>query len=316
MGSSGASPGAGPVPPAEQRARQQGYLALVAVQFCFGLMPVFGKWAILDFAPRVIVGWRIVGGAFALALVAFAVHGRRAWPARGTWPRFLACSLLGVAVNMLLFLEGLARSTATNAGLLTSLIPVFTFAIAVLLRQERFVAQRGLGILVALAGSLVLALEERPELGGEYVLGNLLMMVNCCCYSFYLVLARPLLARHPPLVVIAWVFALSALGVPLFAGSATWVPPGAAARSWASMAYILVFPTVVAYLLNAFALARVSASTTAVFVFSQALITGVAAALLLHEPLRPRTLLAAVLILGGTALVLPRHVARPLPATT
>jgi drug/metabolite transporter (DMT)-like permease len=94
----------------------------------------------------------------------------------------------------------------------------------------------------------------------------------------------------------------------------TWVPAAAGARSWASLGYILVFPTVVAYLLNAFALARVSASTTAVFVFSQALITGIAAAALLGESVRPRTLVAALLILGGTALVLRRHVARPLPA--
>jgi len=300
----------------EQRARLEGYGALLVVQLFFGLFPVFGKWAMAAFSPRAVAGWRICVGAVCLGLVAFLLHGREAVPRRGSWGRFLGCALLGVVLNMVLFLEGLERSTAVNAGLIVQVIPVFTFAIAVVLRREPFVASRGLGILVAFAGALWLALARGPELSGQHVLGNLLIVVNCFCYSLYLVLARPLLAQHPPLVVVAWVFILSVWAVPLLAAGESWWPPRADTRAWASLGYAVLFPTVLAYLLNAFALARVSSSTTAVFIFLQAFITGAAAIVLLHETLAPRTVVCAALIFLGVWLVLRRPVARPIAATS
>ena len=60
----------------------------------------------------------------------------------------------------------------------------------------------------------------------------------------------------------------------------------------------------VAYFLNAYALARVAASTTAVFIFLQSLITVFAAILMLGEELTTRTLVCGALVFAGTALVL------------
>ena len=314
MATSQGSPAAAAL--AERRARIEGYGALLVVQLFFGLFPVFGKWAMAAFSPRAVAGWRICFGALCLGLVAFLLHGREAFPKRGSWGRFCACALLGVTLNMVLFLEGLERSTAVNAGLIIQVIPVFTFAIAVILRREIFVASRGLGILVAFAGTMWLALAKGPDLSEQYVLGNLLIILNCFCYSLYLVLARPLLAQHPPLVVIAWVFILSAWAVPVLAVGEDWWPAQADTRAWTSLGYAVIFPTVLAYLLNAYALARVSSSTTAVFIFLQAFITGAAAIVLLGESLAPRTVMSATLIFLGVWLVLRRPVARPVAATS
>jgi drug/metabolite transporter (DMT)-like permease len=300
---------------AERHPRLAGHAALVVVQVCFGLLPVFAKHA-EGFTPRAIAAWRIGAGALVFAVLAGAVHGRRALPARGDLLRLQACSLLGVSLNQVFFLEGLERSTAVNAGLMMLLIPVFTFLIAVLVRQERFAPRRGLGILLAFAGAAWLVGQRDPDLGRPHLLGNALMAVNTLCYSVYLVASRPLARRYPPLVLIAWVYGLSAWTIPCIADPATLLPH-APARGWVALALILLFPTILAYLLNTFALARVAASTTAVYVFLQPLVSGSAGVFVLGEPFGSGAALAAAAMVAGIWLVIgyPRG-QRPIAAMT
>jgi drug/metabolite transporter (DMT)-like permease len=295
-----------PAPPdahAHRRRVLHGHLALLAVQVCFGFFPIFGKLAFDGFSPRAVAAWRFLVGGLALGALAWARHGRAMIPRREDLLRLQVCSLLGVVINMVVFLEGLERSTAVNAGLLMPVIPVYTFAIAVAVGQERFRLRRGAGILLALAGTLFLLFQKGPDLSSEHLTGNLLIVVNTLSYSLYLVVSKPLLRRYPPFVVIAWVFLLSIWSIPLFARGETFLPPEASAGAWLSLTYILVFPTLIAYLLNTFALSLVTASTTATYILLQPLIAVTAGVLVLGEPFLPGTGFAAAVILAGVWLV-------------
>ena len=287
----------------ERGSLAQGHLALLGVQLCFGLFPIFGKLAMRHFDPRAVAVWRFLVGSAALLALATARYGRATLPRPGDLPRLVACALLGVAINMVAFLEGLERSTTVNAACLMPVIPVYTLFIAVLIGQERFDLRRCAGITLALAGTLIVILQKGPELDARHLQGNLLFVLNTASYALYLVLAKPLLARYPPLVLTAWVFALSLWTIPFFGADAALVPPEATAASWLSLGYILVFATLFAYLLNAFALSVVSASTTATYILLQPLITAGAGVLVLGETVEPRTWLAATAILAGVWLV-------------
>jgi len=138
------------------------------------------------------------------------------------------------------------------------------------------------------------------------------MVLNTFSYSLYLVFSRPLLARYPPLVLIAWVFVLALPFVPLLARGEP-IAPEASARAWWALAFILVFPTSLAYLLNAWALAHLRASTTAMYIYVQPLITGVASRILLGERPTGGTFLAGACIFLGIWLVARRRRA-PAPA--
>lgn len=291
----------------------QGWLALGAVQVLFGLFPMFAKFAYQGFSPWALGAWRMVAGGGLLALVSFARHRRAAWPARADLPRLLVCSLLGVVINILLFLKGLELASSIYAGLTLPLIPVYTFALAVLLRQERFDKVRALGLALALLGALLLVVEARPGVlsgGGlspSVRRGILLFFLNTFSYSCYLVWVRPLFARYPPLVVTTWVFLLAIPWVPIFARGEGLFPAQAPARAWIGLAYSVVGATVLSYLLNGVALARVSASTTASFIFLQPAIVLLAGVWVLREPLHGRTLLAAALTFAGVWLVARRR---------
>jgi drug/metabolite transporter (DMT)-like permease len=300
--------------PAQHAARRQGVVALLVVQLLFGLFPVFGKYAFVDFSPRSVTAWRIAVGALSLGAIALLVHGRAALVRREDLGRLLLCALFGVVFNMALFLEGLRRSTAISTALLLPLIPVFTAVVAIVLRQERFDRVRAGGMLLAFAGASILLFGRGAGLDPAHLSGNLLVVANEVFYAIYLVIARPLLARYPPLVVVAWVFGLSAWAAPLLVLGEDPLPSGASMQSWWSLLYIVVGPTVLTYMLNVYALARVSASTTASFIFIQPAITVLASQMWLREPLPENMVLSTVLTFAGVWIVARRPAAKPLVA--
>lgn len=278
------------------------HLALLGAQVAFGLFPVLGTVAFGPggLTPLAVGAWRLAAGATIIGALAAARHGT-ILPARSDLPRFVAAALLGVGVNQALFLVGLSRSTAVDTTLVMCLIPVFTFVIAALVGQERFSVARLAGVALALAGTLPLVFENGFRGLGRYGLGNVLIVTAALCYSAYLVISTPLARRYPALVVIAWAYTFSLPLAPYFAWGERLMPT--AATAWWALGYIVVFPTVLAYLLNTFALARVTASTAAIYVYAQPLVAGLASWALFGETPSVTTLLGAAALFVGVWLV-------------
>ena len=284
------------------------YLALLAAQVAFGLFPVFGQIAFQPggLTPFAVGAWRMAVGALILGAVAAIVHGRRALPARAHAARFAVSAWLGVGINQGLFLVGLSRSTPLNATLVVCLIPVFTFGIAAAVGQEYFSAVRLVGVIVALAGTLPLLFEDGLHSLGRYGLGNLLLVAAALCYSVYLIASKPLARRYPPLVVITWAYVFSLPFTAWYAWGESLTPAAGHPAVWWSLAYTIAFPTVLAYLLNMYGLARVPASTTAVFIYAQPLIGAVASWLVFGETPSAEMVVAAACLFAGIWLVARR----------
>lgn len=286
-----------------------GHVALAGAQVAFGLFPIFGTLAFGPggVSPLGLGTWRIAVGAVVLALLAAMRCGWRALiPDRRDLFRVLACALLGVALNQGLFLTGLSLSSPMSAGLVMCLIPVFTYAFALLAGQEplRFARVAGLGI--ALVGVAPLVFPEGLGVLAGHGLGNALLVCNAAAYSLYVVLGKPLVRKYPPLVVTAWAYLGSVVVLPAFAWDAVLVPSPGATAAWLGVAYVVIFPTILGYLANLFALARVPATTTAVYVYVQPLVAGVAAWWVLAERPDLRMGVAALALLVGVSLVARR----------
>lgn len=293
-----------------ERRRVEGLIALLFVQLFFGLAGLFAKLALAGgtgYAPRAVVVWRIGTGALVLGGLAILRHGRAVLVGRAAFLRLLWLAPLGVAVNQFLFIEGISRSSVMDAGLIVTTIPVFTCAVAALVGVERLSPRRGAGIACSMAGALLLVLLRTGDgeslLASEHLHGNLMMIANCFLYAVFLVGAKKLLTRLHSLVVIAWVFVLSAAALP-WMGSG--ISLGAAEPTRATLVGLvcmLLFPTVLAYLFNTFALARVGATTTAAFIYLQPAVAFVAAMIWLDERLERGALVAGLLLFLGIALV-------------
>lgn len=291
------------------------FAALILVQFSFASLAVVGKVAVEAWGPLPVAGLRMFFAS--LLLAALALYASREMPTRADLGRLFGLSLLGISLNQLLFLEGLSRTSAINASILISTIPVFTTALAIAFGKERARPSRIVGIVLAFGGALVLIGVGAFDLRDEATVGNILVVLNALCYSFYLVLSRPMLSRYRSTTVVAWTFLFGTLLIlPLSAPQVAEVVHGPidARIAWA-MVWIILVPSVLAYSLNNYALKRVQSSTVAVYVFLQPLI-GVTLALLVlpDERLTLRAVLGGLGILAGVILVSLTERIEPLAA--
>ena len=289
------------------------HLALIAVQVMFGTWPIFGKIALRDLPSTGLVAFRVAGAAVAFAAIRrltkdVPIRGR------GDYARLALYSLLGVALNQLLFTRGLALSTVINATLLGTAIPVFTLLVSVILGYESLSPRSALGTVIAAAGVVYLVDPLRADFTGGTATGNLLLVANTLSYGAYIAVSQDVFRRYGALVAMSWLFAFAGVvTVPLGGYYLAQVPlAGLAWSTWLAVLYIILVPTVGAYYLNAWALERVSPSTVAVYIYLQPLIAFALAPLLLGagEQLNSRTLVASALIFAGVAIVTLRSHSR------
>ncbi|HKR14331.1 MAG TPA: DMT family transporter [Pyrinomonadaceae bacterium] len=280
------------------------HLALLAVQILFGIWPIFGKVVLRSMSPTSLVAFRITGAALALTLLQRRLTPLLRMPVKDI-VLLVACSLLGIVGNQLLFVKGLSLTTVINAEILSTTIPVYALTISILLGYERWSMKSIGGMLIAAAGVIYLINPLRADLTTQTTTGNILILTNSFLYAVFIVISKTLYERYGALNVITWIFVVGTL-ITIPAGIYSVQQENLAAidaRTWIALAFIILLPTVAAYYLNAYALTRVSPSTVAIYIYLQPLIAFGFAPILLGEQWNYRTIVAALLIFMGVALV-------------
>jgi len=276
-------PAAPASPPPSPAPAGRVHLTLLLVQASFGGFHVVAKAALAHLAPMALAAIRV--GVATPILLFLAWRRDRFIPPRRDLPMLALLGGLGVFGNQVLFITGLKHTTAINAAILMTAMPVLTVAAAALLGTETVNASRLAGIFLSVAGALVLVNPLRFTTDRGAALGNSLILVNCLCYSLFLVLQRPILARVPWRTVIAWSFLFGAAGVLLVAvpDLAALQPAAVPGPTWLGVAYIILFPTIFAYAASTWAVRRSSAALVAAYSTLQPLVAATLAATFLGE---------------------------------
>lgn len=303
--------------------------ALVLAQLLFGLHYSVAREITAQIDPLAWTAMRALLGLGLLTLLMLGL-GRR-WPRGGaTWRRLILLGTLGVALNQLLFNAGIARSTAIHAVLLMATVPAQTLALGVLLGQERFTGRKLASVLLGLLGVAILlrvdalaASEagvwwqtrdggEAASFGATLLAGDLMIFANASCYALYLALGKETTRSLDPLALCAGIYGTGAVLAAAIGGSALASTELAALpwSLWGWIGFVVAGPTVGAYLLNLFALARLSTSTVGLFVNLQFVVAAGVAMLWHAERFDARLVLAGLLVLGGLSL---RVLAEPVP---
>lgn len=251
--------------------------------------------------PEALAMIRMLGGALFFRAIATVRREHLEPIARADHLRLAGLSILGIALNQTLFLLGLRWTSPFSVSLLGATIPVFAAALAVLFGKERLSWRTAVGIALAMTGVLSL-------IGlGSLDRGAILVALNSLSYAAYVVLSRDVVLRVGALRSVVWVFTYAALlFAPLGMRPMLATLPELTPRGWGFVLYILAVPTIVAYLLNAWALGRSSATLVTIYIYLQPLIAAVLAWVQLGTGISKRAWLAAVLILAGLGVVASR----------
>ncbi len=227
--------------------------------------------------------------------------------------RMGACALFGVTLNQLLFFAGLNITTPINASIIMTVNPVLVLIIAAVLIGERITLRKASGIVLGLSGaSTLILLAGDLAFGKSTIAGDILVFVNACSYGVYLVIVKPLMRKYRPLTVIKWVFTWGVLFVtPVGVHQVATIDFAAFSPGvWASLLYVVVFTTFMAYLLNVFALRTVNASVASTYLYLQPAVAAVVSILVGQDQLTWVKGFAALMIFLGVYLVSLRPKAR------
>lgn len=225
---------------------------------------------------------------------------------RQDYPRLILCAIFGVVINQVFFFSGLKLTTPINASLIMTTTPILVLIASTILIGERITVFKVLGIALGAAGAILLiSYGKRIVFDSSQRLGDVLIFINAASYGIYLVLVKSLMRKYQALTVIKWAFTIAIVFlIPLGAKEliavdwASFPPP-----VWLSVFYVLLFATVAAYSLNAFALQTVNPSTVSIYIYLQPILAAAIALILLQDTLDWVKVASAVMIFAGVYLV-------------
>ena len=221
------------------------------------------------------------------------------------------CGVFGVAINQLLFFEGLNLTTPINAAIIMTINPVLVIIMSALILFEKINIRKGIGIALGLVGASTLILNGGSVSGNtNFMLGNMFVFINAASYGLYLVLVKPLMQKYHPITVMFYVFGFGLLYVLPFGYTEL------LAVDWVSfptiiiweVLFIVVCTTVIAYLLNSSALKLLNPSTVSIYIYLQPVLATLFAIFRGSDSLDEMKIIAAVIIFVGVYLVSVRSV--------
>ena len=253
-------------------------------------------------------------GAF-LMLLPFALpHLRRDWPAlRSKLPLMLVLSATGFAFNNAISYWALQYTEALNALLIQSSGPLFVALWSLVLFGVRLTLAQFAGIILSLTGVLVIIL--RGDLSAlasiHFNRGDLMFGGAVLSFGLYSAL-MPYRPRTHQLSLISFTIGCGAvllfpLSVWEFFNGVTLKPDALTA---ATLLYVMIFPSTLAYLFFNRGIALIGPNRSAPFLHLVPVFGSAMAILLLGEKLRLFHLIGYALVLAGIVIASRRASAR------
>ncbi len=140
--------------------------------------------------------------AIAFGLLAIYLTGRRKLPTlqqlRSASLGLLAIATIFLAVNYLLFLQGLALTSANNAEVLIQLAPVLFGLGAIAIFKERYTLRQWAGMTVLVLGFVLFFHEQLRTLitgASNYLIGSSLIIIAAAAWAVYALAQKQLLQQ-------------------------------------------------------------------------------------------------------------------------
>lgn len=209
---------------------------------------------------------------------------------------------------MFLYLVGLSKTTPVSSSIFSSLQPIWVFVIAVVFFKEKISRLKIVGIALGFGGALLCILSQKSDdMASDAFTGNVLCLLSSVAYAIYLVMNKRMLRRVGLFTVLRYTFtgaAFSSLVVMLFTGfdAPLFIEP----LHWfpiAVLLFVLIFPTVITYLLVPFGLKYLKTTVVAIYGYLVLIVATVVALLVGQDRFRWSQMIAIILICVSVYLV-------------
>jgi drug/metabolite transporter (DMT)-like permease len=225
---------------------------------------------------------------------------------RADYPRLVFSSLLGVAINQMMFFTGLNHTTPVDAAIINSVNPILVLVFAAWILKEHIGTFRLAGILLGATGALMLILLGNPlSLKGGNLSGDMFIMVNTAAWSLYLVISKPLMVKYNPFLLMRWLFMIGFIAVfPFSIRQALEINFSSFdSYTWFAIFYIIIGTTFMAYFFITYSLKRLSSSVVAYYTYIQPIIVAVIGIVVFAERISWVKIVSGLLVFAGIYFV-------------
>lgn len=220
--------------------------------------------------------------------------------------KLLLCGLFGVAVNQLMFFKGLSITTPINAALMITTIPIMVLIMASILIREKITGSKIVGIILGATGaSIIILFGKKMSFGLDTLWGDVFVFINSVSYGIYMIIVKPLMHKYSSVTVMKWIFFYGFIFVLPFGyqefSEIQWLT--FSPKAWLSTLYVVVFATLLAYLLYNFAVKTLTPSIASMYVYLQPVFATTIAIIFRGDHLTLLHIISTILIFTGVYLV-------------
>ena len=284
------------------------HLSMLAATLLFGANYWIAKGLMPDhLGPMQIIFLRVLGTLVISWAIQLSIKELRILRIeRDDYPRLIVSSLLGVAINQMLFFTGLNHTTPVDAAIINSVNPIMVLVFAAWLLKEKVSSTKLAGILLGATGAMMIIFLGNPlSIKGGHLTGNMFIVANTTVWSLYLVISKPLMVKYNPFLLMRWIFLIGFIGVlPFTFQQAMQIDISTFdSYTWFAILYIIVGTTFLAYFFITFSLKRLSSSVVAYYTYLQPVLVAIIGISLFAETISWVKGLSALLVFAGIYFV-------------
>ena len=278
----------------------------------FALLLAMVLWAssfiALKFAFRTYDPLVVIFGRMFIASACFLIIGRRLAQSlhyrKGDYRLILFMALCEPCLYFLFEAKAVENTTASQAGLITAMLPILVMIAAALILKERISGRSIAGSIIAISGVCWLTLQATPtDDAPNPLLGNFLEMLAMVCATGYTIALKSLTERYSPFFLTAMqAFAGCLFYFPLLFLPWTELPSEFHFGPTLAVVYLGAVITLGAYGLYNYGLKHVPANKAASYVNLIPVFSVIMGWLILGETFTGGQLAAAAVIMGGVYL--------------
>ena len=223
-------------------------------------------------------------------------------------PKIFAASVLGFFLAQITFLMAISQITPMDCSIVASLSPLYTMFIAAFAIKEPISAKKICGVVLSLCGILYLILNSVTTTSTAVQttpIGVLLIIANSLCFSLYLGIFKPTIAKYSVVTFMKWIFLFSTLmSLPFSAKELVAVDFAAMPLSYiAELGFLIFCATFVTYFLIPIGQKRLRPTLVSMYSYVQPIIAIIVSICVGMDTLSWQKVVAAVTVFSGVIIV-------------
>ena len=290
-----------------EKSQWGGHLAALAVYIIFGINPNCSKAVVPEYiAPEVYTAVRMLFGCLGFwGLSLFAKCEKVPWKDQ----KVMIGGGVIMAGTLLAFGRAFCYTSPCYVSLISATSPLIVMLMAALFLKEPISWRKSAGVMIGICGAMFIVLFSWKIDANASPLGLFLCFVNIFFYAGYLLLTRAISKRYSPVTMMKWMFLYGSIicipiAIPLLSPETSpMLFHAVPIAAYLNLLTVLVFATVVSYLLLPYSLKLLRPTTVSMYSNLQPVVTACVAIALGQDIFTWNKPVALVLILVGVYLV-------------